>query len=201
MLMRLKQPKRVLELGTFMGYSAVAVADGMPKGGVIYTCEKDPKAARLSRELFEEHAYSPSTTDREVKERKDVAIEVVEGDGMAGLALLARRNLRFDAVFLDADKVNYVNYYNFILDNDMLTDEGYILADNVLFHGLILDSDQRRRKTTAAASSPFSSTSSVFLKGNDNKDGNSDYDNWGFELFQKFADHVDIFNKHVRSDP
>lgn len=99
MLMRLTKPKSVLELGTFMGYSAMAMADGMPKGGVLYTCEKDPKAARLSRELFEEHAYSPSTKNEGVK-RKDATIEVVEGDGLSSLALLHERNLRFDAVFL-----------------------------------------------------------------------------------------------------
>ena len=99
MLMRLTKPKSVLELGTFMGYSAMAMADGMPKGGVLYTCEKDSKAARLSRELFEEHAYSPSTKNEGVK-RKDATIEVVEGDGLLSLALLHERNLRFDAVFL-----------------------------------------------------------------------------------------------------
>lgn len=82
-----------------MGYSAMAMADGMPKGGVLYTCEKDPKAARLSRELFEEHAYSPSTKNEGVT-RKDATIELVEGDGLSSLALLHERNLRFDAVFL-----------------------------------------------------------------------------------------------------
>ncbi|KAG0277240.1 hypothetical protein BGZ96_002948 [Linnemannia gamsii] len=199
MLMRLTKPKSVLELGTFMGYSAMAMADGMPKGGVIYTCEKDPKAARLSRELFEEHAYSPSTTDKEVK-RKDATIEVVEGDGMASLALLAQRNLRFDAVFLDADKGNYVNYYNFILDNDMLTDEGYILADNVLFSGLVLNSEQRKRNSAAAsASSSASSSTTAFSKGKGKKSKNGE--EWSRETFQKFADHIDTFNKHVRSDP
>ncbi|KAF9137780.1 hypothetical protein BG015_002609 [Linnemannia schmuckeri] len=191
MLMRLTKPKSVLELGTFMGYSAMAMADGMPKGAILYTCEKDPKAAKLSRELFEEHAYSPSSTN---KERKDATIEVVEGDGLSSLALLAQRNLRFDAVFLDADKGNYVNYYNFILDNNMLTDEGYILADNVLFSGLVLNSEERKRQ---AASSPSSSKG----KGKGKKDKDAADGEWTMATFQKFADHIDTFNKHVQNDP
>ncbi|KAF9271750.1 hypothetical protein BGZ88_005673 [Linnemannia elongata] len=193
MLMRLTKPKSVLELGTFMGYSAMAMADGMPKGGVLYTCEKDPKAARLSRELFEDHAYSPSTKNEGVT-RKDTTIEVVEGDGLSSLALLHERNLRFDAVFLDADKGNYVNYYNFILDNNMLTDEGYILADNVLFSGLVLNSEERQRN--AAAGSPSSSSKGKGKRKKDAGDGE-----WNSETFQKFADYIHTFNKHVRNDP
>ncbi|KAF9142109.1 hypothetical protein BGX30_003362 [Mortierella sp. GBA39] len=193
MLMRLTKPKSVLELGTFMGYSAMAMADGMPKGGVVYTCEKDPKAAKLSRELFEEHAYSPSTKNESVK-RKDTTIEVVEGDGLSSLALLLERNLRFDAVFLDADKGGYVNYYNFILDNDMLTDEGYILADNVLFSGLVLNSEERQ--LNAAAGNPSSSSKGKGKKKKDAGDGERNS-----ETYQKFADHIHTFNKHVRNDP
>ncbi|KAF8946704.1 hypothetical protein BGZ47_011617 [Haplosporangium gracile] len=189
MLMRLTKPKSVLELGTFMGYSAMAMADGMPKGAILYTCEKDPRAAKLSRELFEEHAYSPSST---TKERKDVTIEIVEGDGLSSLALLAQKNLRFDAVFLDADKGNYVNYYNFILDNNMLTDEGYILADNVLFSGLVLHSEKHEHQ---AASSPSSS------KGKSKKDKNAADGEWTFSAFLKFADQIHTFNKHVQADP
>ncbi|KAK3826418.1 MAG: O-methyltransferase-domain-containing protein [Linnemannia gamsii] len=197
-LMRLTKPKAVLELGTFMGYSAMAMADGMPKGAVLYTCEKDPKAAQLSRELFEEHAYSPSTKGQNV-ERKDATIEIVEGDGLSSLALLAQRKLRFDAVFLDADKSNYVNYYNFILDNDMLNDDGYILADNVLFSGLVLNTEERRRRQAAAAAAGSSSSSKGKGKGKKEKDAKDG--EWTSEAFQKFADHIDTFNKHVCSDP
>ncbi|KAF9125675.1 hypothetical protein BGW39_007224 [Mortierella sp. 14UC] len=189
MLMRLTRPQSVLELGTFMGYSAMAMADGMPKGGVLYTCEKDPKAARLSRELFEELAYSPSEKKVNV-ERKDATIEVVEGNGLSSLASLRERGLRFDAVFLDADKSNYVNYYNFILDNDMLNDNGYILADNVLFSGLVLNSEERKARAPGSSS-----------KGKGKKDRDAADGEWTSEAFQKFADHIDTFNKHVRNDP
>ncbi|KAF9900954.1 hypothetical protein EC991_006702 [Linnemannia zychae] len=184
MLMRLTSPQKVLELGTFMGYSAMAMADGMPKGGMLYTCEKDPMAAKLSRELFEAHAYSPS--EKVNLERKNATIEVVEGDGLSSLALLREKKLRFDAVFLDADKSNYVNYYNFILDNDMLNDNGYILADNVLFSGLVLNSEKRKSRASGSSS-----------KGKNKKDR----DAVDGEAFQKFADHIDTFNKHVRNDP
>ncbi|KAG0273036.1 hypothetical protein BGZ95_011159 [Linnemannia exigua] len=196
LLMRLTKPKAVLELGTFMGYSAMAMADGMPKGAVLYTCEKDPRAAQLSRELFEEHAYSPSTKSQN-GQRKDTTIEVIEGDGLSSLALLAQRNLRFDAVFLDADKGNYINYYNFILDNDMLNDDGYILADNVLFSGLVLNSEERKTKQAAAAATGASSSS----KGKGKKEKDAKDGEWTSEAFQKFADHIDTFNKHVCIDP
>ncbi|KAF9088705.1 hypothetical protein BGX23_007165 [Mortierella sp. AD031] len=191
MLMRLTKPKTVLELGTFMGYSAMAMADGMPKGATLYTCEKDPKAAKLSRDLFEEHAYSPSAKNPTAK-RQDATIEVIEGDGLSSLALLAKKKLRFDAVFLDADKGNYVNYYNFILDNDMLSENGYILADNTLFSGLVLNSE--KRKTIAAANGGASSSASKSKK-------NAVDGEWTSEAFQKFADHIDTFNKHVHNDP
>ncbi|KAF9094210.1 hypothetical protein BGX29_009612 [Mortierella sp. GBA35] len=181
----------VLELGTFMGYSAMAMADGMPKGATLYTCEKDPKAAKLSRDLFEEHAYSPSSKNPTAK-RQDATIEVIEGDGLSSLALLAKKKLRFDAVFLDADKGNYVNYYNFILDNDMLSENGYILADNTLFSGLVLNSE--KRKTIAAANGGASSSASKSKK-------NAVDGEWTSEAFQKFADHIDTFNKHVHNDP
>jgi predicted O-methyltransferase YrrM len=102
-----------------------------------------------------------------------------------------------------------VNYYNFILDNDMLTDEGYILADNVLFSGLVLNSEQRKRDAAAASasssssssssSSASSSTTTAFSKGKGKKGKNGEA--WGGDTFQKFADHIDTFNKHVRSDP
>ncbi|KAF9919585.1 hypothetical protein FBU30_010785 [Linnemannia zychae] len=162
--MRLTNPKSVLELGTFMGYSAMAMADGMPKGSVLYTCEKDPKAAHLSRELFESLAYSPSTKNPEAK-RKDVTIEVIEGNGLDSLGLLAKRNVSFDAVFL---------------------------ADNVLFSGLVLNSGESKKKAAADDGAPSSSKGKekTLVKGEKSK-----------KAFQKFANHMDTFNKLVQSDP
>lgn len=86
-----------------------------------------------------------------------------------------------------------MNYYNFILDNDMLTDEGYILADNVLFSGLVLNSEERQRN--AAAGSPSSSS-----KGKSKKKKDAGDEEWSSEAFQKFADYIHTFNKHVRND-
>lgn len=87
-----------------------------------------------------------------------------------------------------------MNYYNYILDNDMLTDEGYILADNVLFSGLVLNSEERQRN--AAAGNPASSSKGKGKKKKDARDGE-----WSSDTYQKFADHIHTFNKHVRNDP
>ncbi|KAF9925885.1 hypothetical protein FBU30_004410 [Linnemannia zychae] len=132
MMMRLTNPKSVLELGTFMGYSGMAMADGMAKGSTLYTCENDPQAAQLSRELFESLAYCHSKKNPDAK-RKDATVEVIEGDGLSSLAQLSKRNIRFDAVFL---------------------------ADNVLFSGMVLNSKERKKKADAAAAAGDGNASS-----------------------------------------
>ncbi|KAF9371031.1 hypothetical protein CPC16_003336 [Podila verticillata] len=104
LLMRMTRPRRVLELGCFMGYSAMAMADGMTSDGVLYTCEKDTQAAQLARELFDKQGYSSKTSGR-------AAIELLEGDAMASLETLAKNQLQFDAIFIDADKGGYIKYF------------------------------------------------------------------------------------------
>lgn len=95
LLMRMTRPKRVLELGCFMGYSAMAMADGLTAEAEIYTCEKDPKAAQLARDLFQRLGYQERDGNRQ-----KAKIELMEGDGLASLDVLAKNGLRFDAVFL-----------------------------------------------------------------------------------------------------
>lgn len=78
-----------------MGYSAMAMADGMTTNGAIYTCEKDAKAARLARELFQHHGYN-GPEGRAPKAK----IELMEGDALTSLEILSRNDIQFDAVFL-----------------------------------------------------------------------------------------------------
>lgn len=102
LLMRMTKPRNVLELGCFMGYSAMAMADGMPLGSKLYTCEKDPKAAQLARDLFVEQGYSrisSSSSDAGVPTQK-VQIDLLENDALSSLEVLAQNNIQFDAVFL-----------------------------------------------------------------------------------------------------
>ncbi|KAF8979792.1 hypothetical protein BGZ46_005034 [Entomortierella lignicola] len=173
LLMRMTRPQLVLELGCFMGYSAMAMADGMPKGAKLYTCEKDPKAAQLARDLFIKEGYDESS---EKNVQNIVKIELLEGDALS-----------------NADKGNYINYYNFILDNDLLSQNGYILADNVLFRGLVL---QSKENSSALPSPPPSPELSPVASNS-----TSDIKQARKDSSQKTADHMDNFNKHVKNDP
>ena len=113
--------RRVLEIGTFSGYSALAMAAGLPEGGHIVTCEIDPRAAEVARRFV---AASPHAGRIEV--RVGPARETVAG--LAG---------PFDLVFIDADKASYVDYYEAVLPK--LAERGLIVADNTLRDGRVLD--------------------------------------------------------------
>ncbi|KAF9434803.1 hypothetical protein BGZ76_007387 [Entomortierella beljakovae] len=168
LLMRMTRPRLVLELGCFMGYSAMAMADGLPKGSTIYTCESNPKAAGLARELFTREGYDGSN-------QTGVKIKLLEGKGMDSLQTLAKEKLQFDAVFLDADKGGYIGYHDFILNNNMLSDHGYFVADNVLFSGLVLHAN--KKSYPKSVSTQYGT------------------------FFTKSASQVDKYNNYVKNDP
>ncbi|HEV3401572.1 MAG TPA: class I SAM-dependent methyltransferase [Acidimicrobiales bacterium] len=133
MLVHLSQPERVLEIGTFSGYSALSMASALPSGGRIVTCEVDPKAAEMARRHFQASPWA----DR---------IELREGPALATIAEL---DGPFDLVFIDADKVEYRDYYEAVLP--LLSDRGVIAVDNVLWSGRVLDPDDERDDTRAIA--------------------------------------------------
>lgn len=117
------QPQRVLELGTFSGYSALSMAAGLPDGGRIDTCEVDEEQAEVARRYIERSPYADRITVHMGPALE--TLERLEGD--------------FDFVFIDADKDNYVNYYEAVLPR--LSPEGLIAADNTLWSGHVLDDD------------------------------------------------------------
>ncbi|KAF9574863.1 hypothetical protein EC968_005103 [Mortierella alpina] len=198
LLMRMTRPQVVLELGCFMGFSAMAMADGMPEGSVLYTCELDSRAAQLARDLFEREGYN----DQGVRENKQVTkIELLEGEGLASLKTLAKNNVKFDAVFIDADKGNYINYFNFILDNDLLSDHGYILADNTLFQGMVLQSPSQVDRTKNQSSLPSPPSSPPRSPPSDASSASDAKKQKAVAMFQKTANHIDAFNQHVANDP
>lgn len=120
MMVRLVGARRVLEIGMFTGYSALCFAEALPEDGRVVTCELDDKPAALGRSYF---ARSPHG-------RK---IEVRMGPALDTLRALTGP---FDLIFIDADKVNYVNYYRRALD--LVSRNGVILVDNVLWSGDVL---------------------------------------------------------------
>jgi caffeoyl-CoA O-methyltransferase len=115
--------RRVLELGTFSGYSALSMAAGLPPGGRIDTCEVDERHAEVAQRYIDRSPYADRITIH-----VGPALETV--DGLEG---------DFDFVFIDADKPNYVNYYEAVLPR--LSERGFIAADNTLWSGRVLEDD------------------------------------------------------------
>jgi len=123
MISYLLRPKRVLEIGSFTGYSALCLAAGMDTDGVLHTIELRQEDADLSMENFRRANWQ----DRIILHRGN-ALEIIPALQEA-----------WDLVFIDADKVNYGEYYKLVVPR--LRPGGLIIADNVLFHGQVLEAD------------------------------------------------------------
>ena len=117
---QLVRARRVLEVGTFTGYSALCLAEALPESGRVLTCEIDPHSAAMAREYF---ARSPHGSKIEL--RMGPALET-----------LRSQTGPFDLIFIDADKVNYLNYYR--RARELVAETGVILIDNVLWSGDVL---------------------------------------------------------------
>src|SRR6185436_7137958 len=131
MMAQLVQATRVLEIGMFTGYSALCFAETLPAEGTVVTCEIDEESAALARRYF---ARSPNGKKIEIR---------------MGSALDTMRSLKgpFDLIFIDADKINYVNYYRRALD--LVSPRGLILVDNVLWNGDVLQQPAPDENTAA----------------------------------------------------
>ena len=131
MMTQLVRATSVLEIGMFTGYSALCFAEALPEDGKVLTCEIDEESAVLARQYF---ARSPIGKKIEIR---------------MGPALDTLRHIQgpFDLIFIDADKVNYVNYYRRALD--VVSPQGVILIDNVLWDGEVLKQPPPDEKTAA----------------------------------------------------
>ncbi|MEP6926664.1 MAG: O-methyltransferase [Ginsengibacter sp.] len=114
------RPKKILEIGTFTGYSALCLAKGLTPGGELHTIEIRKEDAEISRNYFSKSLQA-----------KQIILH--EGDA---LDIIPELKHTWDLIFIDADKVNYINYYELTLP--YLNKGGFMLADNVLFHGAVL---------------------------------------------------------------
>lgn len=115
------RPKKILEIGTFTGYSALCLVRGLAPEGELHTIEISREDAEISRGYF-----SKSLQSKQIILHEGNALDVIP----------AMEDI-WDLVFIDADKVNYINYYELTLPR--LRRGGFILADNVLFHGEVLE--------------------------------------------------------------
>lgn len=120
-LARISGARRAVEIGTFTGYSALCIAEGMADDGELWTCDMDPEALSIARSFF---ARAP----------QGKKIHVAEGDARESLAKL---DGPFDLAFLDGDKKQYVDYYEALVPK--MRKGGLIVADNTLWSGKVLD--------------------------------------------------------------
>ena len=130
-LCRMLKPQRVLEIGTYTGYAAICIARGLPEGGRLVTVEANREYEDTLRHYF---------AMAQVAEK----IELILGDAKTVIPAL---NETFDLVFIDADKVSYPTYYNIVMEK--VRPGGFILADNVLWDGKVLNAQTKERDTQA----------------------------------------------------
>jgi len=123
MLVQLSGARRVLEIGTYTGYSALSMAAGLPGDGELITCDINPETSRIAQSFWARSPYGDK-------------IRPIPGAALDTLYALPTGQA-FDFVFLDADKENYVNYYEAVLPR--LRPGGLLVADNTLWSGKVLD--------------------------------------------------------------
>ncbi len=124
MLSHMVRPKIVLEIGTYLGYSALCFAEGLAENGKVITLDIQPDTNRVAREFVAKTEFA----DR-VEFHLGVAADIIP-----------TLPETFDLVFIDADKPNYSNYYNLVFDR--VRPGGYLIADNVLWSGKVIDSEK-----------------------------------------------------------
>ncbi|MFK8060030.1 MAG: O-methyltransferase [Polaribacter sp.] len=130
MITKLIQPKIILEIGTYTGYSALCLAEGLQSDGKIITIDKNEELETLQNKYFEKSGYRNQ-------------IEQLVGDATK---LIPKIEEKFDLVFIDADKSNYINYFHLIIDK--MNPGGIILSDNVLWSGKVVEKLDPKDKDT-----------------------------------------------------
>lgn len=121
MISKLVKPKNILEIGTYTGYSALCLAEGMQLDGELHTIDINEELFAFQRKYFDRSAYG-----NQIFQHLGNALEIIP-----------KLNMNFDMVFIDADKENYPNYFHGIIDK--LNSGGLILSDNVLWSGKVIE--------------------------------------------------------------
>lgn len=130
MISKLIQPKTILEIGTYTGYSALCLAEGMQKSGTLFTIDKNEELEDFAKKYFDQSAYNA-----QIKQLVGNALDIIP-----------TLNEKFDLVFIDADKSNYINYFEMIIGK--MNSGGVILSDNVLWSGKVVEKIEPNDKDT-----------------------------------------------------
>jgi caffeoyl-CoA O-methyltransferase len=125
-LIKISGARRVLEIGTFTGYSALTMAEALPNDGELYTCEYNERYESIARKFFSKSEHSGK-------------INLVMGKALATIPDIEGS---FDFVFLDADKINYPEYYEIVLPR--LNEGGLMVIDNVFWDGQVLTHESEK---------------------------------------------------------
>ena len=132
MLSKLTQPNSILEIGTYTGYSALCLAEGLSQDGILHTIDHNEELASLQEKYFNKSPYK-----HQIKQYIGNAIDIIP-----------TIDEKFDLVFIDADKSNYINYYNLVIDK--MNKGGIILSDNVLWSGKVVEKLNPKDQDTKA---------------------------------------------------
>ena len=130
MLSKIIHPKNILEIGTYTGYAALCLAEGMQKDGFLDTIDINEELFDFQQKYFDASEYATQ----------------IKGHLGDALEIIPTLNKKFDLVFIDADKENYVNYFHLIVP--MMNKGGIILSDNVLWSGKVLEEVKVNDKST-----------------------------------------------------
>ena len=130
---KLVNPKNILEIGTYTGYSALCLAEGLQTSGELHTIDINEELVDFQRTYFDQSNYG-----HQIHQHLGNALEIIP-----------KLNKNFDLVFIDADKENYSNYFNLIVEK--LNKGGIILSDNVLWSGKVLETTFKKEDTSTPA--------------------------------------------------
>ena len=130
LISKIKQPKNILEIGTYTGYSTICLAEGLAENGKIHTIDKNEELVEIQKKYF-----SKSKFNKNIEIHTGNALEIING-----------LNIDFDIIFLDEDKENYVTYFQIICK--ILNKNGILITDNVLWHGKVLNSKESHDDVT-----------------------------------------------------
>lgn len=130
MISQMIKPKTILEIGTYTGYSAICLAKGLSDDGILHTIEINPELNSFSEKYFK---------------KAGLKYKIQQHTGSA-LDIIPQMNEVFDLVFIDADKENYLNYYQLVIDKVNI--DGFILADNALWDGKVVKNINKQDKET-----------------------------------------------------